>query len=118
MVPKAGMVSDVLDRRLVAVSPNTSLEAARRLSATSNVDLLPVLLDGRLVGIVLKEDLDRHAAASKVSEIMKKPVFVLRDADLNEARKLVISHNLSRIPVVDSRFGMMCIGTVSSTALV
>ena len=111
-----------VDRRLVGVSPRTTIGAARRLAKTSSVDLLPVLQNGRLVGMVLGDDLERHPsekeAGVSVEKIMRKPVFVSEDADANEVRKLLISHNLPRIPVVDSESSMVCVGTVSSSDLV
>ncbi len=113
-----GSVSGAIDRRLVAVSPDASLGAARKLAKASRVSVLPVISDNRLVGVL---DIEASLAGNdgdKVSSMMVKPVFVEANAKSDEARKLMIKHGLARIPVVDSAASMKCIGTVSSTDLI
>jgi IMP dehydrogenase len=114
-------LSDIIDRHLVAVSPQTSINAARRLAHGSTVSVLPVLLDGKLIGVLSQNTLNAERTEEELHEpvekIMEKPIFVEEKADAKEARKILMNNNLTRIPVVDSKSSMICIGTVSSTDL-
>ena len=116
------MVSQIMNRHLVAVSPNTSIWNAIKLMKSSNVDLLLVLQDGRLMGIVDDAALaDIHltdASAAPVSGIMQEPLCLEEKSSVDDAVKYVIEHNLSRLPVVLSKKEMRCTGTVSSTELI
>jgi CBS domain-containing protein len=64
-VPKAISVGDVYSRDLISVEPEKDLEEALQLMAQHQVRRLPVVEDGRLVGMIaqadvaLKEDLKR-----------------------------------------------------------
>ncbi len=114
---KEKSISGLIDRKIVAVSPQTSVETARELAKRSGVGTLPVLSHGKLVGIVnndhLKESID-----GKIEKIMKKPVFAEKDSDVKKARKMIINNGLERLPIVESKSSMICIGTVSSTDLI
>jgi CBS domain-containing protein len=111
-----------MDRNIVAVSPATTAKAAHKLAIISKAGLMPVLQSRKLVGIVSEEQLGRcikeKSASTPVKKIMMKPVFVDRGSCIEDARAIVISTGLSRLPVVDSRRNMLCIGTISSTKLV
>ena len=114
----ANPLSEIVDRKLVAVSPETSVGAAKKLAHNSRVSMLPVVSGNRLVGMVEIEPIAGKDDQLKVSQIMKKPVFVEQTGTLEDARKLIIEHGLSRLPVVDSARSMMCIGTISSSDLI
>lgn len=56
-------VGDVMTRSLETTTPDEDLEEAQRRMARSRVRRLPVVLDGRLVGVVSLNDVARAAAA-------------------------------------------------------
>lgn len=59
------LVGEVMSREVFAVSPDTSLESAARMMATKRITGLPVVEDGRTVGVVSLVDLvdpDREAS--------------------------------------------------------
>lgn len=111
-------ISEIIDRHVVAITPDTSVKAARRLAQNSRVSMLPVILDGILVGLIEVSSLPQHGDDNLVRGVMLKPVFVEEASSLDDARKLIIEHGLSRLPVVDSSKSMHCIGTISSSALI
>jgi CBS domain-containing protein len=55
-VPESTSVGDVYSRDLISVEPNSDLEEALRLMARHQVRRLPVVENGRLVGIVAQAD--------------------------------------------------------------
>ena len=55
--PKTTSVGDVFSRDLISVEPDDDLEEAVQLMASHQVRRLPVVEDGRLVGIVAQADI-------------------------------------------------------------
>ncbi len=104
--------------KVVTVTPETALPDAHRLMSENEIRRLPVVKNGRLVGIVTRGDvrgaepseatslsiweLNYLLARLKVSEIMTpKPVTVSPDATISEAAQLMLDNKISGIPVVD-----------------
>ena len=58
-------VTEVMSKDPVEVSPEASIHAAATLMADYKVDRLPVIDEGRLVGIVTRGDIVRAIAESK-----------------------------------------------------
>ena len=56
-VPETTSVGDVYSRDLISVEPNNDLEEALQLMARHQVRRLPVVENGRLVGIVAQADI-------------------------------------------------------------
>jgi acetoin utilization protein AcuB len=111
-------VGDVMTRHVVSVTSTTSVLSARRLLHTHDVRHLPVVDDGRLVGILSDRDLtpverfgnrrsDATAAAMSarshlVRNVMSAPVRSARpDDDLLYAIQQMLNWKISALPVVD-----------------
>lgn len=109
-------VEEIADKHIVSVSPDTKVTTALKLSENSNLSLLPVLEDGRLIGIVNDYNL-KDASNDTIKKLMQKPLFVESGKSIDYAIKYIMDHNITRVPVVDSSIGMRCIGTVSATEL-
>jgi CBS domain-containing protein len=56
-VPEATSVGDVYSRDLISVEPNTDLDEALELMARHQVRRLPVVENGKLVGMVAQADI-------------------------------------------------------------
>jgi CBS domain-containing membrane protein len=61
-------VKDAMRTVLVTTAPNTTLESAARLMAENKIGCLPVLDEGRLVGILTEGDFVLWVAGEKVLE--------------------------------------------------
>ena len=61
-------ISEVMSKSLVTISPDASVKEAARLMATSKIRRLPVIKEGKLVGILVASDLVRHVARKSMSE--------------------------------------------------
>jgi len=67
---------------------------------------LPVVQDGKLIGIITDRDLREHAALleqTKISAVMTKDLLTVTPrATLEQAAKLMLSHKISGLPVTDA----------------
>jgi len=65
---------------------------------------VPVLKEGKLVGIITRKDMLRKAEETQLGLLMtRNPVTIRPDATLAEAASLIIKHKVRRLPVVEDR---------------
>jgi predicted transcriptional regulator len=110
---------DVMQRGIVGVSRGTSVYAALKLIKTAKVSLMPVL-DGKvLCGLAVEEDLASCSdAEAEVKHIMRDPVFVQEDDDLEHVSDIMVRYAMPRLPVVYDKASMVCVGIITSTDVV
>lgn len=102
-------VREVMTDRPRGISLETPLSQAAELMESEDVGSLPVLEGEQLAGMVTDRDIVIRAVAKgkdprgmPVREIATKDVIAVRpDDDLSEALKLMASHQVRRLPVVD-----------------
>jgi acetoin utilization protein AcuB len=115
---KLEYVKDWMSTDIIAITPDTTLPDADRLMVGKMIRRLPVVEDGRLVGIVTYGDI-RDARPSRalslsiwelnylvtrlrVAEIMtRNPVTVRPEATIGEAAQLMLRNMIGGLPVVD-----------------
>lgn len=112
------LVKDWMTRHVVTITPETSLPEAHRLMTDKKIRRLPVLENGRLVGIVTLGDvrgaepsgattlsiweLNYLLAKLEIREIMAhNPVTISPEATIGEASRLMLEKKISGLPVVD-----------------
>jgi CBS domain-containing protein len=69
--PKLTLVGDVYSRDLVSVEPDKDLDEALQLMARHQVRRLPVVENGRLVGIVAQADIALAENEKKTGELVE-----------------------------------------------
>jgi CBS domain-containing protein len=69
--PKITSVEDVYSRDLISVEPDNDLDEALRLMARHQVRRLPVVENGRLVGIVAQADIALRQNEKKTGELVE-----------------------------------------------
>lgn len=116
-------VGSVMQKHIVGVSKSTRVEAAVKLIERSSVFILPVMDGERLVGLLTRSEVDALSSdiykEGKVGEIMIKDFkFVEEDADVDEAARVMLQNRLARLPVVNNKREMKCVGIISSTDIV
>jgi len=123
---KAG---DVMTRRVISIDPNASILEAARLMLENHISGLPVLDNGRLVGIVSEGDFLRRSeigtqhrvarwlefllgpgrlasdyvrsTTRKISEVMTRdPKTISADTPLEDVVELMERHRVKRLPVI------------------
>lgn len=124
------IVSSIMTKTIVTVSPNTTLRQAARLIFGGNISGLPVINDkGKLLGLIVEKDLlsqfypsqsdfaenvasirNFEEMEEKAKEVMSEPVekFMSKDpittspdTQIMRAGSLMLSKRLNRLPVVN-----------------
>jgi CBS domain-containing protein len=122
----SGKVSGILARKKVSsvwsIGPNATVIDAIRLMDEKNVGALPVVDNGKLVGIVSERDYTRKiilkARSSKdtpVSDIMIKQVLTVNPStSITECMRTMTDRRVRHLPVLDGSnlIGILSIGDV------
>jgi CBS domain-containing protein len=69
--PSSTTVADIVSSDLVTVEPDTAIDEALGLMSDNQVRRLPVVEDGRLVGILAQADVARAADEEKTGEVVQ-----------------------------------------------
>jgi CBS domain-containing protein len=124
-------VADLMTKEVLTVGRNDVLTLADDIMKTKRIRHLPVLENGRLVGIMTQRDLF-HAGLSNamgfgekarkdflvtvaVKEVMNDEVVTIEPgADVKEAARKMIEHKVGCLPVLD---GGKLVGLITETDL-
>ena len=106
-----------------SVAPDATVFDAIRLMAEKNIGALPVLADGRLVGIFTERDYTRKVALmgktskeTHVREVIAREILtVTPDDSVEDCMRLMTEHRVRHLPVVE---GVNVVGIVSIGDLV
>lgn len=119
-------VDRIMTENPAPIGPQESIAKARWLLLSLQVHHLPVVDNGRLVGIVSSTDLIRHKLAddmataadgAAVDQIMQlNPVVLESTATLRDAASALIDGRLNSLPVVDADRSL--VGIVTSSDLI
>ncbi|MBN1333196.1 MAG: CBS domain-containing protein, partial [Synergistales bacterium] len=112
-------VQDVMTSPVMAVDRNTSIDDAYRAMIRYGHSALPVIREGKPVGIITRKDLDKarlhgfgHAL---VDEFMTEGIITIPEkASVSEAHHIMVIHNIGRLPVMQ---GKTLVGIVTRTDL-
>ncbi len=124
------LVRDWMSREVVTISQGTLLPDANQLMVEKRIRRLPVVENGRLVGILTYGDLRaaRPSSASdldvaevnylmaqiQVSQVMTRKVLTIhQDATIGEAAELMLQHAIGGLPVVNESGSLVGIITES-----
>jgi CBS domain-containing protein len=102
-------INEVMTSDVRACEPNATVVEAAKLMAKEDIGPIPVVEEGRLVGLITDRDIvvrviaeRRDPKTTTVGEIASRDlVTVSPDEDLDEALKLLAEHQVRRLPVVD-----------------
>ena len=112
-------IREIMTRRPITATPATTLGEARRLLAEHRIRHVPVVLGGRLVGIVSDRDLRSatasHGPTTPVSLIMTRNVVtVTPQTRVDEAARIILAGRFGGLPVVE---GDELVGIATETDL-
>lgn len=114
--------SDIMTPSPACCSPNDSLQDAAQIMRDSDCGAVPVVNDGRIVGIVTDRDLALRALAegkgadTKVGDVSTTDLCCCNPGDdIRDVQKMMAEKQIRRIPVVDA--DGCCIGIVSQADL-
>jgi len=114
------LVKDWMSKPPVTVDADASVAKAVTLLNRNEINMLPVLADNRLAGIIANADIQKASAAGfdpfkqgefnellsqvKVGSVMtRKPITVPPEHTVEETAEIMLLHKVSGLPVVDGR---------------
>jgi CBS-domain-containing membrane protein len=112
----AKKVEEIMSKKVVACSPEDEVDNIWRLMQTKSFAGLPVIKNGRLIGIVTQKDLiesgallptfeskkGRFRTSSKIASIMQTQVIAVQpEVKAIRVAKIMISKDIGRVPVID-----------------
>ena len=109
------LVRDVMQREVAVIGPDVWLALAACMMRDRDVGCLPVIEDGRLIGMIT----DRDIVVRGVAEGLNPHHAVVREAMLanaiacstehtvEQARELMATHLIKHLPVLDRREGVV-----------
>ena len=126
------LVRNWMSKSVITVEETDSMHNAMKLLKEHDIRMLPVMRDGKLVGIVTDRDLKRASASDattlevheliflisqiKVKSIMTKdPITVPFDYTVEETAEILLRNKISGAPVVDH--DGQVVGTITQTDL-
>jgi CBS domain-containing protein len=117
-------IKDIMTTDVRTCSPGTNLAAAAALMLDGDCGVLPVVDEGKLVGIVTDRDMfialatrNRRASQLTVGDVARKKVFTCGpDDDVHAALETMKELRVRRLPVAG--FGDTVMGIVSMNDLV
>jgi len=123
-------VRDIMSSPVLVIGPETTLPTANGLMKQHKIRHLPVVENGRLVGMISRGDLREASITAGINadsyelhfmldrltmgKLMSRKVFsVTPDAFIVHAAELMTEHKIACLPVVDERGGVVGIVTES-----
>jgi CBS domain-containing protein len=115
----ADLVRDIMETKLVTISANDRLSTVDDIMTLGRVRHIPVVLSGRLVGVVSQRDLlraslsafsehrdvERRAFLSvvEIGRVMSTPpIVVLPDARIEDAASIMADKKIGCLPVLEN----------------
>ncbi len=113
------ITKDLMSKEIISISPSERLVHARRLSIDSKVGRLPVIDEGKLVGMITSKDLMRafidfrksvpeKYQKSQIKEVLVEnfmstnPTVVEKDTSISKVAKIMVDTGYNGLPVVDN----------------
>ena len=114
------LVKDWMSTNVITLNVNDTMQDAINLSMEHHISLMPVMEEGKLVGIVTDRDLKRaspsdatlldiqqimyHLSRLEVGAIMSRyPITVPLDYTVEETAEVLLTNGISGAPVVDQK---------------
>jgi CBS domain-containing protein len=119
-------VADVMITDVQAVEPDVTLVEAAQLMRQENVGVLPIVQDGRVIGVITDRDLVVRALAKdgvdpssvRVMDCATRdPILGHPNWVLERALLVMAEQQIGRLPVVDDNDQLVGLVTLSSIAL-
>lgn len=105
------LISDIVSQGLIGVEPTTPVHDAIQIMKGNRISCIPVLDDGKPIGIFTERNIVRFAAsegpdfeACEIRYLMSSPVITARGTlDIYEAYALFSKHRIRHLVVVDEQ---------------
>ena len=109
-------VADCMTPEPASLTPDDTLVAAIALMETGDFRAIPIIENGKLVGVISDRDIRscrQQPEGTKVGEIMSRtPICISPDDSVNEAVRTILSCKIGGLPVVNED---MLVGMITTT---
>jgi CBS domain-containing protein len=116
-------VREIMSTDITKATRDNTLADIAVTMRDGDIGAVPVINDGKLVGIITDRDIvvraiadGRDPSTTKVEEVLSKEVETVGpDSDVNDAADLMAAHQIRRLPVVEDRqlLGMVSLGDIA-----
>ncbi|OYV03310.1 IMP dehydrogenase [candidate division bacterium WOR-3 4484_18] len=101
-VAKVKRYESVIIHNPITLTPNDTLQKARKLMEEYGISGFPIVDGRKLVGILTKRDLLFRDPYLKCKDVMTKDVITAPpDIDTQQAKQLLAKHRIEKLPLVD-----------------
>jgi len=101
-VAKVKRYESVIIHNPITLTPNDTLQKARKLMEEYGISGFPIVDGRKLVGILTKRDLLFRDPYFKCKDVMTKDVITAPpDIDTQQAKQLLAKHRIEKLPLVD-----------------
>ena len=107
----------MMTKRVIVANETSTLYEAAQIFVDENISHLPIMRDNNLVGLISKTDVLKAAGVNslseldenktrilssiKISQMMKKPIYIYNTARLHKVKKLMKKFNINSLPVLN-----------------
>ena len=106
-VKKVKRGEEIMNREVLTASPHQTIESAWRMMSEQGVTGIPIIEDGKLVGIISRRDVRpivKLEPTKKISEVMTRSLVTAgENVKVDEAIDLMYEHKVERLPVVNEK---------------
>lgn len=104
-VRRVKRAEELIERKVVTVGPSTSVANVERIMVEQGIGGVPVVDDGKIVGIVSRRDV-RAIASRRGSELVqtimtRQPITAGEDISMDQALEIMYTSKVERLPIVD-----------------
>lgn len=102
-MPRNTIIRDIMIKDVAYATIPGSREEVLEILKDKQVSGVPVLKDNKVVGIVSRNNLLKYPEEEQLALLMtRNPVTISPDVDITVAARLLLDHNIRRLPVVEN----------------
>jgi CBS domain-containing protein len=101
-MPKSIFIEDIMVRDVASATLPGSRDEVLKILKNKHISGVPVLKDSKVVGIVTRTNLLQNPEEEQLALLMtRNPITISPGSDLQTAARLLLEHDIRRLPVVD-----------------
>lgn len=111
------LVRDFMTKDVVSVEIPGNRDDILKIMKRTGISGVPVLKNREIIGIITRKDMLKKSEETQIGLLMTPdPITISPEADLREAARLLITHHIRRLPVVEE--GKVLTGLLSVADLI
>lgn len=102
-------VTEIMTSEIYTLGPNETIYEAAVLMKDKDIGFIPVVENGKMVGVCTDRDLvlrgyaGKHSGSTSITEVITRDVHTLSpDASVDDAADIMATHQIKRLPVLDN----------------